>query len=406
MKKILTSLTIILIFTAALNAESLFSYELLPSSPLYREPLADPYSYSTYVRGLFALDNEQRPNRIDAIVLERDRTTGEERTFYSLIPYDTDGLKEKNNKYINMKTGVTVGLSRVRFNGSDWIPPLDFELDLAGYINNLFTTFSGADNLDFDGSFFFGASTRIGDTVTLRFGIHHFSGHYGDEVLKEFYSYNQVDFTSSYNGSYLFNYALSHPDADKNKDYYLAGLVEYVRDNSYSAAVSASLPWGFRVYTEAELPMNPSWLRPFVHVPAGYSTKVKGEDKTLIERIGGNEHITEEQIAEEESIKSNTGYRAWRLHCGLEWKWEFSSLSVFAAFDIQFHQDGQTKHTPGGYSPSNPWETEITLGGGIEIASRGTTKVRFEAYYHNGRVPAPQWFYQRMSSITLGVGVN
>lgn len=407
--------TIILLFLLSallpLFSDGLFSFQLVSDEPLYEEGLADPYGYSSHLHLVMTTDSDNRPNRIDTIVIEHDPTgAAEDRAFYALVPYDESGLKKSNNKYVNMKTAISVGLLRVRFEGRNWIPSIDAELNLAGYINDLFNAFSGADCLDFDGSYFFGGSLRFADTVTFRFGLHHFSGHYGDEILEQFYSYNNVDFTSSYGGSsYLFDYAKTHSDADSSKEYYLAGLVEYVRDNSWLMGLSADLPWGFRVYGEAELPQNPSWLRPFIHVPADYRTKVSSDTITLIERIGNNENIPSGQKETEEELKrtSDGTYKAWRIHFGLEWKINIGFGAVFLAADLQFHQDGQTKHQIGAYSRDNPWEYEITAGGGLEIGDiiAGRT-VRIEAYYHNGRVGATQWFYQRMSSVTVGLGIN
>lgn len=410
MKKTVINLLLLTLALLPAFSGSLFSFELVPGKPLYTESASDPYSYTSHLYVLMATDSDKRPNKIEAVVLEHDPSSSQaDRAFYALIPYDEEAQKEKNNKYLNMKTAVSVGLFRVRFNGSGWIPAIDAELNLAGYINDLFTTFSGADCLDFDGSYFFGGSMRFADAVTIRFGLHHFSGHYGDEVLKRFYSNNGVDFTKVYNSSYIFDYAKSNPSADTSKEYYLSALVEYVRDNSWLFSLSADLPWGLRIYGEAELPQNPSWLRPFAHVPADYSTKVSSDTITLIERIGNNENIPEEQKKAEEEMKRTSGgsYKAWRIHCGLEWKLDLGFGTVFLSGDIQFHQDGQTKHQIGLYSKDNPWEVEITAGGGLEIGDAIDGRaVRIEAYYHNGRVSATQWFYQRMNSVTVGVGIN
>jgi len=134
----------------------------------------------------------------------------------------------------------------------------------------------------------------------------------------------------------------------------------------------------------------------------------------MIDRIGGDsmdgEHIPKNQLKEEQELKRTAkgAYKAWRIHTGLEWRINVGFGSVFAAADVQFHQDGQTLHKMGGYDKSNPWEMELTVGGGLELGdflNDGRT-VRLEAYYHNGRVPATQWFYQRFSSVTVGIGVN
>ncbi len=412
-KRFFLSVCFLFLSLSMLTAESLFSFDPLPAAPLYTEATADPYSFSTYVRILSALDNNQRPNKVKSVVIEHDRadTTGaNDRAFYTLLPYSESALLQDNKNYINMKTAVSLGLFRVRFNGKDGIPALDFEVNLAGYINTVFNLFGGTDTLDFDGSYFLGSSLRIADTVTFRFGLHHFSGHYGDEMIADYYKYNEVDNSSIYNSSALFNYAKTHSDANETKEYYLSGPVEYVRDNSWLLAISANLPYGFRIYTEAELPQNPSWLRPFVHVPADYKNKSKNGSESLIEQIGNSESVPEAQLEEEENLKrtSDGSYKAWRIHTGLEWRINVGFGAIFAAADVQFHQDGQTLHEIGSYNKNNPWEVEITVGGGLELGNilDGKKTVRIEAYYHNGRVPAPQWFYQRMSCIMVGVGIN
>jgi hypothetical protein len=412
MKKVCLLVCLLILSLSALEAEDLFTFEVLPDSPLYKEATADPYSYSTYVRVISAL-GDQRPNKIKSIVIEHDPddTTGaNDRAFYAFLPYADYALSNDNKNYVNMKTAVSLGLFRVRFNGKDWIPTIDFEVTLAGYINTLFNLFGGTNTLDFDGSYFFGSSLRLADTVTFRFGIHHFSGHYGDEILQTYYAYNEADFTDMYNFSALFDYAKTYSDADKTKKYYLSGPVEYVRDNSWMLAVSADLPWGFRIYGEAELPQNPSWLRPFVHVPADYDNQATNSSETLVEQIGNSENVPKAQFQEEENLKrtSNGSYKAWRLHAGIEWRINVGFGAIFAAADLQFHQDGQTLHQIGGYSKDNPWEIEVTVGGGLELGNilEGKKTVRIEAYYHNGRVPATQWFYQRLSCVTVGIGIN
>lgn len=396
-----------------------FSFDPMPQVPLFREPVADPYSYSSKLHIAMALDEANRPNKVYSIIVEHDPTgTEADRAFYDFLPYD-DGtaLKADSNKYINMKTAMSLGLLRLRYSGEGWVPSIDFELNLAGYINTIFNMFGKNDTLDFDGSYFIGASMRFADMVSVRVGLHHFSGHYGDELLEKYYRTNGVNSTIEYKGGSLFDYAKSHPeDAKSGKQYYLVSPVEYVRDNSLIAGISADLPFGIRVYGEAELPQNPSWLRPFVHCPADYKNPVDGDTgrPSMIDRIGGDsadgEHIPQDQLDKEQELKrtANGAYKAWRIHTGIEWRLDVGFGAVFAAADFQFHQDGQTLHRIGGYDKSNPWELEITVGGGLELGDflfDGRT-VRVEAYYHNGRVPATQWFYQRFSSVTVGFGVN
>ncbi len=102
-------------------------------------------------------------------------------------------------------------------------------------------------------------------------------------------------------------------------------------------------------------------------------------------------------------------YHAFRIHFGAEYRLNLGFAKAFAAFDIQFHQDGQTLHSLGTYSRKNPWDFELTVGGGLEFASSliSGRAVRVEAYYHTGRVfGAVQWFYQKMDCVSVGFSFN
>lgn len=112
--------------------------------PLYREPMADLYAYNSYLRVMIALDGSQKPYKVNSVVVEHDPTDTSglnDRAFYTLIPYSIDAEAKNNKAYVSMKTSISLGLLRVRFNGKDWIPSVDFEVNLAGYINTLFNMF-------------------------------------------------------------------------------------------------------------------------------------------------------------------------------------------------------------------------------------------------------------------------
>lgn len=85
-----------------------------------------------------------------------------------------------------MKLGTSLGICRLRFEDVPFFKTLDAELNAAGYINTIFNLFGKNDVLDFDGSFQFGATARFNDMFSIRAGIHHFSGHYGDEMLEKY----------------------------------------------------------------------------------------------------------------------------------------------------------------------------------------------------------------------------
>lgn len=417
MKKIFLLFVLVAVAFAPLFAESLFSFRVLADAPLYKESSADPYAFNSHLTVLRALEEDKKPRTIRGVVVEHDSADDSYRAFYADMYYMDEALKPNKNMYLHMKGGTSIGFFRTSFKGYEWVPKIDFELDLAGYINTVFNLFSKNEALSFDGSYFFGGSLRFGDMITLRAGMHHFSGHYGDEILDEYYAYNGVDFTSKayagtdYEGGALIKYYQQLYGGDSDKEYYLTAPVEYVRDNSWLLSIQADVIDGLRVYAETEIPMNPSWLRPLAHCPADYRNKIEEEDRpTLISRIGGDadgaERVPPEQLEQQEALMrtANGAYKALRIHFGAEYRYSFSFGSAFVSFDVQLHQDGQSLHNLGTYSKDNPWETELTIGGGVEFPAFDSDNhvVRVEAFYHNGRVPTVQWFYQRMNYISVG----
>lgn len=413
MKKFLIVFALALVCVSVF-ASDLFSFAPISQVPLYTESPADPYAFCSNLGVIMATDSNQRPNQILSIITDKV-SDSDYRVFNDFLKYDDDAFKPANNKYIHMKTGTSVGLFRVRFEGYKWVPSVDAEFNIAGSINSIFTLFGKNDTLDFDGSYFLGGSLRVADLVTFRFGLHHFSGHYGDEMLSKYFAYNHVNTDVMFNGGALFDYV----NAEAGHEYYLIDPVEYVRDNSLIFGVSSTVPvsnrFSIRVYAESELPKNPSWLRPFVHVPADYENPVNESSRpTLIDRIGGTaidgEQFPQYQLDEEQELKrtANGSYKAWRIHSGVEVRMDLGFGAIFLAGDLQLHQDGMTKHQVGGYDNANPWEMEYTVGGGIELGEFLTDgKVaRLEVFYHDGRTPATQWFYQRMKYVSVGLGIN
>ncbi|MFA7118191.1 MAG: hypothetical protein WC159_05390, partial [Sphaerochaetaceae bacterium] len=104
----------------------------------------------------------------------------------------------------------------------------------------------------------------------------------------------------------------------------------------------------------------------------------------------------------------DSSYKAWRLQAGLELRfpvWDMGSF--FLAGDVQAHQDGQTLHQVGGYDPNNPWEFECTVGGGFEFnQSILGRKMRLECYYHDGRFPLLNYFFQRSKYVVMGIAIS
>ncbi len=394
MKRLFFCIFIAVAVIATLSAGDLFSFELAPDQPLFKESISDPYAFTTGIHIVMLTKAEDNNFKVSCLVQDVD--SGKIMYDYLAI---RDPLKPKDNLYINMKLSGSTSLLRTRFNGTDSLPSVDLDFNVLGYLNTLFCLYGASDTLDFDGSYQISTTMRIADMVSIRFGLHHFSGHYGDETLQKMYNYNKVDFN---NTGIIHNY--TGAKGESGREYRLLSETEYVRDNSWIIGAQVELPFGLRVYGQCEIPQKDAWLRPFIH----------GYDASSIHRCGGSEGADKEdglieRVAEQ---KRGTAYKALRVHGGLEYTIDISFANLILSADIQAHQDGQNRNSSGlheidAYSPSNPWEFEYTFGGALELKSKiGGRNTRIEALYHIGRAPATQWFYKTGSFIYIGFGLN
>jgi len=381
MKKALLILALALIGSAPLLLASGIGFTGLADNPLFREPSSDPYSFTSQLGIIRPADALSSPMEIMACV--SDPETG--KSSYVSLPIRSNAVSDP--EYLNMKAGTSLGLLRTDLGF------VKAELSLAGYINTVFEGFGGTDCLGLDGSCFLGFAIQGLDCLTLRFGLHHFSGHYGDEILETYYSTNSA----------VFEPFMSTIDVN-GKTMNLSGPVQYVRDNSYLMSLSCDGPLGLRAYAQAELPRRESWIRPFAHVPSGYTNPSTHTD--LIDRIGGSEAISADQKADENALKTGSSYRGWRLNGGLEWSVLLKDMTLLAGLDLQAHQDGQTAHQIGSYDPSRQWETELTATIAIMLKSAlGARSLGLWASYHDGRFPLLNFFYQRTQCLSIGLRV-
>ena len=338
-----------------------FSFTWAPIDPLFREPLADPFAKSTTFRYLAVLDESSVP---DSILI-----ADSEENAYTQIPYDDRKLHE----YWHMKSAVNIGV--LRFDLSSVV----LEGYIQGGLNTVFQKKGSINALGFDGMYGAGASVNVYDLVTITAGFHHFSGHWGDEILSDVLERNtELDFWSD--------------DATKR-------LVEYTRGNSWIAGISIQPSPAWRTYVIAELPMRSAWIRPGVHVPP--QTVRPGSEDSQFDHITGQEGITDTTVYDD-------SYKAWRVQAGAELRFPILSVgSIFVATDVQAHQDGQTKHMVGMYDKENPWEWTFSIGGGFEF-NQGilNRKLRLEVFYHDGRFPLLNYFFQRSRYLTIGLGIN
>ncbi|WP_394699301.1 hypothetical protein [uncultured Sphaerochaeta sp.] len=359
MKKLFTFLVVLFLSVPNIWA---FTFQWAPIDPLFREALADPYACSTSFRSLGVLDEASVP---DSVLVSNSETNQ-----YEQIVYDDSSQRN----YWQMKSAVNFGL--LRFS----IGPVQAEGYIQGGLNTVFQKAGSVDSLGFDGMYGAGATVRLFNIIAIQAGFHHFSGHWGDEILADLMEEN--------------------PGLDLYSSSSIYHLEEYTRGNSWLAGVSLEpVTWG-RMYFFAELPMERAWIRPGIHVPSS-TLKPGSDDTSQFEYITGQEGLTG-------LTAYDSSYKAWRLQAGLEFRYPVLDIgSLFLAGDFQAHQDGQTLHQVGGYSPDNPWEFEITVGGGFEFNQTVLgRKMRLECYYHDGRFPLLNYFFQRSKYVIMGIAIS
>lgn len=339
------------------------SFNLVARDALYPEYLADPYSLTSGFK-FFKLTTPSLGQ--PSTVLASD---GEE---YVQVPFAHYSASEfsSHSTYYQIKGFMNLHLARLELWNA-----IKFETGVSGGLNTVFEAFGGTDTLGFDGIWRLAETVKFFDVLAVRFGQHHFSGHWGDEKVGKLPEPGDADYV------------------------YYTNLEEYVRNNSWVLGASLTpLPW-VRLYAEGEMPQEPGYVRPGVHAPAGFHTP-NGDDMAT--------HILSQEGLLGKLAAYASSYKAYRLQAGAELKFPVEDVgSLFAAADFQLHQDGQTLHQVGGYSPDNPWEYEYTVGGGFEYAKGlAGRKIRMEWYYHSGRFPLLNYFYQRSDYVSFGFALD
>jgi hypothetical protein len=348
--------------------DGLIGLDLVPSVPLFEDIKFDPLSMSTSLRYLNFLNESAVPKTVRGIKYDpSDSQNGE----YVDVVFNS----RNRNGFLNMKLGLNQGLLRMA------IGPVEAEFNLQGGLNTIFDLNGGSTALGFDGMYQIGLNMSIFDFVDLTFGMHHFSGHLGDELIEDLKDSIAAD--SSFAG-YRFQ------------------PLEYVRDNSWVFGVSVSPLSFLRVYGIAALPKKSSWIRPYVHVPEG--TLAPSGNDTMQEHSDNQEHVEGSHNAGDSSYDDS--YKAWDIQTGLEISLPIWSVgSIYAAANLQLHQDGQTKHMLGQYSKDNPWDWEVSAGLGIALNKTGGGTLSLEAFYHKGRLPLLNMFYTRAEYLSLGINI-
>lgn len=368
----------------------------LTDQPLHAVYIADPWSASS--RFQYLQVQGFGPSAIRASVIRDDSAdifsypdATEAITDYTCVYQDIPFQDaDSDNLYYGMKIGFNLGLGRLSWAGTERLPSLALELSLQGALNLVFNATGGTDMLGSDGSYFIGANASIGDALSLRFGTHHFSGHYGDEILERLFTYGD-------------NHALFNPHTPQAAGHVMS-LLNYVRQDTLIFGISFQPASWFRLYAEADIPpATIKTIRPWVHVPQSNLDPNTGEE--LENRIGSNEGNQGGRLLGDEY---SDAYHALRLQTGLEIKFFIRYLGdLTLALDVQFHQDGQTLHQVGSYDPRNPWDIEYNLVVNQQIGQDvDGMAFSLEYLYHSGRFPLKNFYNVPCEYHSLGLGLR
>lgn len=356
MKKTLLILLLILFvgLTAFANEVPFFSFKWFSSRSLYDQNPADVFSVNNTLGYLWFLSGQPRTVRVTP-------TDGSGQ--YEDIPIYEGERYADEKAYLHLKTGANVGF----FRFSLFREKVALEFGLSAALNSIFQGFGGADNLGYDGVYFIGPQLRLFDRVSFKFGLQHYSGHYGDETLENINKVNGV----------------------------LRQGIEFTRDNNLFFGLNVDILKNLHFNIEATRPVVKSWMGPAVHIPSWVLKPSNEQPAHPI--VAGDEKVT--------AVEYPNSYEAWSVQTGLWYDFSLTNqLGLSLAAVVKFHQDGMTLHTVGAYLEENPWETEFTLGVGLVLKEPKTDfKTRINFTYHNGRTPLLNFFYQRSSYIGLTI---
>lgn len=281
----------------------------------------------------------------------------------------------ENNTYWNLKSAINIGLLRLSYKDIAAV-----EAYIHGGLNTVFGAYGGVDVLGFDGQYGAGVAAELFEQVSLRFGFHHFSGHWGDEILSDFFR--------------------------DNTEYY-SGITEYTRNNSWQFDIAYEPVEYFRVLFGTELPMHTGWVRPAAHVPADTIKDTSEESpeygKPLSEYI-----YSQEGLAGKSNNSYPDSYKGWRISMGAEAVLPIENVGhAYLALDVQLHQDGKVNLDTLQYEKDRPWDSEYTIALGLSLeAQPNLPDFTIELGYHSGRFPLLNYFFQESRYFSAGVAVT
>ncbi len=345
------SLLLLSLFSATLFA---FSFSLAPNPSFFESLNTDQFNPKTHLGAFYTISSTPEGD-----LVRFDKLSGNPGEYYQDFK---SYKKEKDNAFLLLQAAG--GFSALGFD----FEAVKFQAHIEAYIRTVFFLLNGNDNIGFDGSYFIGLEGRILDSIILRGGIRHYSGHIGDETL--------------------FSVVHNHPE------YTNAEISEYVRDAfEFSVGYSnENFP-----YVEGALslivPQKNSYMLPFVHRP----------DYII---SGGS--TNEERDPESYAIRGDYGksYFAATIAGELTFSYPFGMNKAFLSLSGKLHQDGVTKHTLDPSDDGGFWEYEYDVTLGIERFNQNGRSISVNLIWNDGRFPLLNYYWKRVKSVSLVFSVN
>jgi hypothetical protein len=346
-----------------------FQLDFAPIDPLYKESLAYPFANTFRFNYMIAPKTEG--NVANTILVSADNGGSPS---YKELEYKDPNTH--NTKFWGLKSSINIGILRLTYKDIAAV-----EGYIHGGINTVFGAYGGVDCLGFDGQYGAGISALLLDSIALRAGFHHFSGHWGDEILNDFYSkgYSESEYKT---------------------------ITEYTRNNSWYLGASYDLKGYLRFAVDAELPMANSWIRPAAHVPAE-TTKPSSEESP--EDANTAEHIwSQEGFDDRDNHHYPDSYKAWRIGLSIEAQYPIKNVGrVYAALDLQLHQDGKIDIATADYNADLPWKKEFSAVLGFAFQDyKELPEFAVELGYHKGRFPLLNYWFQDVEYFSVGIGLT
>ena len=261
MRKICLLLLGMVLLTSSLFAGFGYQLDILSFNPLYKEYQADKYrtgmsfDYAYVVDGFpdYVYQDWRQPNQV-----------GDDDSSPKIFDLNR---KLAQQPYIGiLNIGETLSLLRHTFSFDSWLSPISIDFSTQGMISFIMDG-QVADNIGFDGVYFFGTTMRVADIFSVRAGFHHYCSHYGDAILKS-----------------IDNHAVPGGLSDLDKFWI---TYKYVRMNGVAIGLSIEpVPW-LRVYGEYNFLPNdikswrpvifrPNWtnLEPHNNYPSEYKARI------------------------------------------------------------------------------------------------------------------------------------